>query len=330
MYYNENHNQKVLKRKDNYKYIGSYRANEITIDGKCNKRKVFIRVKCPYCGKEYDIRLDGFQNGNKCTNCCNEYENSFAYYIQQELQEPLNKYWDWEENNKLGINPYLIYKTSRKQIWIKCDKIDYHDNYKTTPASFTIGNRCPYCSHNSGKVHPKDSFGALYPDKTKYWSPNNKKSPYETTAKSGKKYKFICEECGNEFKISPHELNRRGLGVLCNDCNSYKGEFYIKKWLNENNIYYIHNRCYFDDLTGVNGGKLKPDFILPDYKIWIEYDGEQHFEWQETWMSKEKFETLQKHDRIKDEYAKKHNWKIIRIPYWDFNNMNIILEGGVS
>ena len=28
----------------------------------------------------------------KCTNCCNSYENSFAYYIQQELKELGLKY----------------------------------------------------------------------------------------------------------------------------------------------------------------------------------------------------------------------------------------------
>ena len=30
MYYNEEHKQKVENRGDNYKYIGSYKANEIT------------------------------------------------------------------------------------------------------------------------------------------------------------------------------------------------------------------------------------------------------------------------------------------------------------
>ena len=106
MYFNEEHKKKVIERGDGYTYIGSYKFKEVTIDGK--KSKPHIRIKCPYCGKEYDIRLDNFKSGSECTNCCNKYENSLAYYIQQELKEPLNKYWDWEKNNELGINPYYI------------------------------------------------------------------------------------------------------------------------------------------------------------------------------------------------------------------------------
>ena len=35
---------------------------------------------------------------NKCRYCCNKYENSYAYHIQIELNEPLEKYWDFEKN----------------------------------------------------------------------------------------------------------------------------------------------------------------------------------------------------------------------------------------
>ena len=95
MYINEEHKKIVEGR--SYGYIGSYKYNEVTIDGKNKKKdRVYIRVKCMYCGTEYDIRLDGFMNNqSECLYCCNKYENSLAYHIQQELKEPLNKYWDW-------------------------------------------------------------------------------------------------------------------------------------------------------------------------------------------------------------------------------------------
>ena len=37
-------------------------------------------------------------------------------------------------------------------------------------------------------------------------------------------------------------------------------------------------------------------------------------------------ETTVIHDSIKDEYAKKNGWKLIRIPYWDFDNIEEILK----
>ena len=30
-------------------------------------------------------------------------------------------------------------------------------------------------------------------------------------------------------------------------------------------------------------------------------------------------------DKIKDEYAKEHDWKLIRIPYWEYDNIENIL-----
>ena len=199
MYYNEEHKKLVEERGDGYTYIGSYHRNEETIDGK-NKNKnkikrgnVYIRVKCPYCGKEYDVQLSGFigKYKVKCTNCCNEYKNSFAYYIQVELCESLNKYWNWEENN---VNPYLINKKSNIKIKIYCQEKEYHNNdggYEITPYRFYKGSRCGYC-YNS-KVHPKDSFAQWGIDTfgedflEKYWSGKNKINPWEIKPQSAKK-----------------------------------------------------------------------------------------------------------------------------------------------
>ena len=65
---------------------------------------------------------------------------------------------------------------------------------------------------------------------------------------------------------------------------------------------------------------------MPDYNCCIEYDGRQHEEWCEGWQTKEEFEIQQTNDGIKDEYAKKYNWTLIRIKENDFNNIEIILK----
>lgn len=406
MYFNLEHKQRVEQRGDNYTYIGSYRTKEITIDGKNKKgNSTYIRVKCPYCGKEYDVALNGFARGNKskCNYCCNYYENSLAYHIQIELGESLNEHWLWNENS---VNPYLISKGSKNKIILKCNKKDYHDNYETYAYKFSgRGDRCPQCNRNSGKVHPndsfgqwlidtygknaikkywskkntvdpfriskrslntiwiycqdkdyhngeggydtncdrfysgnrcgycasqkvhpKDSFGYLYPEKAKYWSSNNDKSPYEVAPMCNDEFTFICEKCGEEFERDLAHLNRNDNGVVCRECKASQGETRILKWLDKKSINYIHDKPYFSDLVGLGNNPLKPDFIIENRKIWIEYDGKQHFEKQNNWQTNEDFKRLQEHDRRKNEYAKEHNWKLIRIPYWEFDNIESILE----
>ena len=563
MYYNEEHKKIVEERVDKYTYIGSYNRKEETIDGKNKKlNTMFIRVKCPYCNKEYDIRLDSFKRGAKCNYCCNYYENSFAYYIQVELGEPLNKYWDWEKND---VNPYCISKGFGDKVWIKCTKTDYHDSYLTTvsdfkrgcrcpycvskkvhtkdsfgqwlintygdnaiekywsknnilnpfklaknnntkeiwilcqnkeyhndyggykttanifyqgnrcsychnfkvhpkdsfaqwlidefgeyaiekywspkntldpfkispkssnkkvwilcqekdyhndnggylttPAHFLNGNRCPYCSTRHGKVHAKDSFGQwavdnidkdfmikywsskntinpfeitiqsrkkiilycqekdyhnneggyettpklfyngircgycgnqkvhmkdsfgyLYPEKAKYWSPNNDKSPYEVAPHSGKKYKFICEKCGEEFEKRLSDLNCLNYGVICKECGASQLEQSTKEILDKYNIKYKREYSY-DDLFGIGNKNLRFDFYLLDYNLLIECQGIQHKEWQKGWQTKKDFERQLEHDRRKKEYAKQNNINLLEIWYYDINNIeNILIE----
>lgn len=404
MYFNEEHNQMVIDRGDNYIYIGTYKCGEITIDNK--KSNSHIRVKCPYCGKEYDVELSSFKNKKiKCKYCCNKYENSFAYYIQVELGEGLNKYWDWEKNT---VNPYLIIKgksRSDEKVWIKCTKTDYHDSYEILPANFIKGVRCGYCTnikvhpkdsfaqwgidtfgddflekywskkndelginpwkisprsankiwiycqekgyHNdeggylimpnefyqgtrcgycgNRKVHPKDSFGALYPEKAKYWSSNNDKSPFEVSPKSGDKYKFICQECGKEFERILSNLNRNNTGVYCADCNNSELEETTKQVLQKYNIEYISQMKY-NNLLGLGGGNLSYDFYLPDYNLLIECQGIQHESYTKGFhKTKKDFERQLEHDRRKREYAKQHNIKLLEIWYYDMDNIEDIL-----
>ena len=67
------------------------------------------------------------------------------------------------------------------------------------------------------------------------------------------------------------------------------------------------------------------DFYLLDYNTCIEYDGSLHYEtgYSET---QEDLEDRQKKDNIKTQYCKDHNIKLIRIPYWEFKNIENILK----
>ena len=120
MYYNEKHSKVVEQRGDNYQYIGSYKKGDILNNGNVAKRG-YIRVKCPYCGAEYDVSRSKFGRGNKCRYCCNKYENSFAYHIEIELNLKLEDVWDFKKNT---LNPYYIYKNSKHKVWIKCINLE--------------------------------------------------------------------------------------------------------------------------------------------------------------------------------------------------------------
>ena len=86
---------------------------------------------------------------------------------------------------------------------------------------------------------------------------------------------------------------------------------------------YVCDKPYFDDLIGIGGGVLRPDFILPKEKIWIEYDGEFHYKdiYKDGYHEKQLI-----NDKRKNKYAKINGWNLIRIPYIEFDNIENILE----
>ena len=73
----------------------------------------------------------------------------------------------------------------------------------------------------------------------------------------------------------------------------------------------------FEDCTNQMEGKscrkLRFDFYLPKQNTLIEYDGEQHFIQRGRFGSG--FEALKRNDKIKNEYCRDNNIKLIRIHY---------------
>lgn len=136
------------------------------------------------------------------------------------------------------------------------------------------------------------------------------------------KVKCRCKIDGNTWYASPDNLLQ---GYGCPACKESKGERRIKNFLESNCILYIQYQKY-DDLIGVGEGKLSYDFYLPSYHLLIEFQGEQHKFPVEYFGGEKRFEIQQEHDRRKREYARKHNIELLEIWYYDFDNIEQILE----
>ena len=140
---------------------------------------------------------------------------------------------------------------------------------------------------------------------------------YRTDRQSKNKTWYWYCECENGHSNEILSSNF-GKTTICRKCHpNSKGEQKIKNILKNNQIKYIE-QYQFTDCKNVN--KLSFDFYLPSYNCCIEYDGIQHFE--KTKFSHDSFEERQKRDKIKNDYCKNHNIKLVRIPYWDFDKIN--------
>ena len=124
--------------------------------------------------------------------------------------------------------------------------------------------------------------------------------------------------CGEVFTTSLSHYNeyRR-----CKKCNAIlsNGELKIANFLNSHNIKFVSEKK-FDDC--IDKKCLPFDFYIESLNTIIEFDGAQHYA---PHFGKEQFETTKRHDEIKNNYCSTNNIKLIRIPYWEEDNIEDIL-----
>lgn len=282
-------------------------------------------------------RLTSGQNYTiKCHQC-----NSFAQWgIDNVCSDFLEKYWDYEKNI---VNPFEIEHGNRQKVFIKCQEKNYHESYRIKCVHFTNGSRCPCCKCNGGKIHILDSLGTLYPQVLKIWSDKNEKSPYDYSPNSGEKVWWKCPNGKYEDYLRNIDCSNFS-DFRCPDCQFSKGEKRIEDWLMNNSYIEINRYDYnelnnhtkqlfkyfipqltFTDLLGLKNGLLSYDFYLPTYNLLIEYQGEYH-DGTVSNQTEEDYSKQIEHDRRKKEYADSHNIELLEIWYWDFENIEEILN----
>lgn len=258
-----------VEKTGEYEYIRSYRRGDVLPNGKVVGDSPYIQIKHKYCGSIYEITSNSFINQyRRCVKCCSSYENSFAYYIEKILGEPIEKYWDFEKNT---VNPYHISRNfSKSKIWIKCTEKDYHGSYQIRCDHFVRGVRCGYC--NGKKVHPKDSFAQYHIDNTdknflvKYWSDKNTVDPFSIAPNSGKKIWIKCQEKDyhNDYNTTAIQFTRGDRCGYCNGKNVHSFDSfaqYCKDNIDENFL-----EKYWSSNNIINPWSIKPN---AHNKIWI-------------------------------------------------------------
>lgn len=135
-------------------------------------------------------------------------------------------------------------------------------------------------------------------------------------------WKCLCD-CGN-ICYTYTEMLMNGHTQSCG-CTRSRGNAKIKNILQENNYLYIAEYP-----IRINKTNYYFDFaILSDQKAFpvafIEYDGILHFNQDDShgWNNKENWLRTQENDKIKNQWCEENNIPLIRIPYTDFDQIDI-------
>lgn len=191
------------------------------------------------------------------------------------------------------------YVGSLKKVCIICPKHG-HDEFWQLPSSHLSGKGCPKCANEANGERCRSSKSDFIKKSREI---HGKKYDYSKVdyVNAITKVCIICHEHG-EFWQTPF-AHLRGQG--CPKCNLSHLERSVMNYLDEHGIAYDYQKC-FDWL-----GRQSLDFYLPDYKVGIECQGEQHFFPIEHFGGEDRFKQTLERDKRKKALCKKHGVKLL-------------------
>ena len=294
---------KAKKTTEEFKQEMKEINSDIEILGEYVNSRTKIKVRCKIDGYEWEVTPNGLLSGYGCKKCAGKYKTTEDFI--GELKE-VNS----------DIEVLGEYVNAKTKIKIRCKKDGYE--FKMIPNDLLRGHGCPKCAGNASKT-TEEFINELK-------EINNNIEILGEYISNKTKIKCKCKIDGYEWEAKPNGLLN---GYGCPKCNESKGEKRIGKYLDNKDIKY-EREYKFDDCRSKD--KLPFDFYISSLNIAIEYDGEDHY----MIFKRNKKESYEKtmdrfigrkvKDTIKTIYCKENNIKLIRIPYWDFDKIEEILE----
>lgn len=223
-----------------------YNKNSITIIGEYTNTHTKTLCRCDICGYEWEAAPDKLLQGRGCPSCSKRIKGS-----KEELQEKLNTL----DKHITVVGDYINRNTP---ILCKCNICGY--TWKVRPYDILNNQGCPKC--NKCVITEEEVLQRIYSNNPNIEIMSNYIN-YTT------KLQCRCKKCEFLWEALPGNLYQ---GTGCPRCNMSKGERKIEKYLLDHEIKYIAQ--YF---VKTEDSKFYIDFYLPDYNVFIEYNGEQHY-----------------------------------------------------
>lgn len=288
-------------KKDIYKLVG----DEYTFLEEYTNAKTKIECVHNICGYKWKVTPHDFYNGCRCPECRIADRTKSNEDFVKDIYDIVGDEYEFLEK----------YKNNKKRILCRHNTCGY--TWMVRPDNFISGTRCPDCRipnyHRDTTQFKSEVYeleGNNYEVLSEY-----------STAKT--KITMKHNECGYKYDVIPDKFLQ---GQRCPQCAESKGEQGIRQCLESRCVRY-QQEYSFDDLLGVGGKPLRFDFAIYNNKgnveLLIEYDGEFHYQ---NIYEDGGFEILRIHDERKNQYCKSNDIPLLRIPYWEFDNIEKILN----
>lgn len=280
-------------------------------DYKCNTS--LIRVECKLHG-EHKVSVYSILHGGACGYC-----NGRLYPK------------DWIKNAKAVHGDKYVYDES-KPPQVKSDRIRYKcpiHGWQESRYDCHVDQKCgcPACAGYSNILSTEQRKANWVKRCKKKYNDRFDYSQF-VYVNNDTKGLVTCKEHHYSYMITPWG-HLRGAGG-CPFCTGSEGEVHIRTWLENHHINFVPQYPIPNENLFCKRQHLMIDFYLPDYRMFIEMNGEQHYKYiacfhQDSWT----FEDQQIRDESLRQYSKRHNVRLLVIKYNEINNIPKILSAAL-
>lgn len=320
MVWSTSNRKKYIQKGYNFTDFGD--VFNVKVEDLSNGSHARVKLKCDYCGEivlvEWRDYLRYKDDKYACKRCRQKKTSEKNLFKRQEyLYSAALDFCN--SKGYVLITKKEDIKNSETRAYYKCPK---HGIHNSKIYSLLLGFGCPECAYEEKGAKNRLSAKQIDEEISQCGGVWTNKEDYKGW--SVKNLQILCPLCGKPFVTSYNSFVKHG-GQYCSECSKCKskGEKSISVYLENNDILFI-TEYRFDDCK--DKYSLPFDFYLPDFNICIEFHGIQHYEFVDYFGGKNTFSRQKKHDDIKSNYCKNHNIKLITIPYWDFLNIELILN----
>ena len=255
-----------------------------------------LQYKCPN-GHIHEMSYNSFQQGHRCPTCQKSIKYEYDF---------IKEYFEQHGFRLLSDS----YEKAHGKLLCECK--NGHKHF-TTWVNF---RKRPICLECEGKIVNAKIIKEKVEKEGYFLKTDN-------YINNRQKLEFKCPK-NHTFFMSWHDFNG---GCRCPHCKVSKGEDEIRRILNFWNVEFVSQKRFENCRDSL---ELPFDFYLPSLNVCIEYDGEQHYKPIEAFNGEIGYAKTKRHDEIKTHFCKDNNINLIRIPYWEFNNIENILKQNLN
>lgn len=282
------------KTHEQYVYEASVVNPYVEVIGQYVNADTPILHKCLIHGVEWNAYPASILRGCGCVLCGIERSADGKRKTHEQYVKELKE-----------INPNIIpltrYNGALTPILHKC-LIDGYE-WMARPANTLSGKGCPKCGGSAKKTHEEyvREVSIINPDVVVVGHYIDAKTPIL----------HMCKVDGNKWFVAPTDILS---GKGCPQCKESHGERAVRLWFEKHGVEYVREYKFED----CRDEKTLPfDFYIPQYNAACEVQGIQHYKPVEHFGGEDAFIRQQHHDKIKADYCKANNIRLLCIPYYE-------------